>query len=230
MTRLGVRRLAAAMMGMDAMEVAGLRGAVRARPVGRRRGDEPDDGRRGRRHRRPCSARRSRSRPPETRFFATPAEAADAYELTPHVTTRRLHAARRAVPARAARPERVRRAHEGRVRRAGRAGGRRRPRTGPSRRRAHLVRRRPRRARARLGRARPHAACRSAAPSACATGAVVELDRAPDDPVDLFVNGRLFGTGRLLLVEDEWAVRIETVLPGARAHPASDEHTEGGTN
>ena len=30
--------------------------------------------------------------PPETRFFATPAEAADAYELTPHVTYRRLHA------------------------------------------------------------------------------------------------------------------------------------------
>jgi Type III flagellar switch regulator (C-ring) FliN C-term len=58
---------------------------------------------------------------------------------------------------------------------------------------------------------------------------VVELDRAPDDPVDLFVNGRLFGTGRLLLVEDEWAVRIETVLPGATSFPESDESLPGGT-
>jgi flagellar motor switch/type III secretory pathway protein FliN len=63
-----------------------------------------------------------------------------------------------------------------------------------------------------------------------ATGAVVELDRAPDDPVDLFVNGRLFGTGRLLLVEDEWAVRIETVLPAANTFPESDESHQGGTS
>jgi flagellar motor switch protein FliN len=63
-----------------------------------------------------------------------------------------------------------------------------------------------------------------------ATGAVVELDRAPDDPVDLFVNGRLFGTGRLLLVDDEWAVRIESVLPVAGADHTSDETPEGGSN
>jgi flagellar motor switch protein FliN/FliY len=60
-----------------------------------------------------------------------------------------------------------------------------------------------------------------------ATGAVVDLDRAPDDPVDLFVNGRRFATGRLLLVEDEWAVRIETVLPpGSQDEPES----QGGDN
>jgi flagellar motor switch protein FliN/FliY len=52
-----------------------------------------------------------------------------------------------------------------------------------------------------------------------ASGAVVDLDRAPDDPVDLYVNGRRFATGRLLLVEDEWAVRVETVLP---PEPAPD--------
>jgi len=63
-----------------------------------------------------------------------------------------------------------------------------------------------------------------------ATGAVVELDRAPDDPVDLFVNGRLFGTGRLLLVEDEWAVRIETVLPRPTTSTEPDETPQGGTN
>jgi flagellar motor switch protein FliN/FliY len=59
------------------------------------------------------------------------------------------------------------------------------------------------------------------------TGAVVDLDRAPDDPVDLYVNGRRFATGRLLLVEDEWAVRIESVLP---AGSVPDTETPGGTN
>lgn len=45
-------------------------------------------------------------------------------------------------------------------------------------------------------------------------GAVVELDHHPDEPIDLFVNGRRFATGRLVVVDEtEWAVRIETVLP-----------------
>jgi flagellar motor switch protein FliN len=44
-------------------------------------------------------------------------------------------------------------------------------------------------------------------------GAVVELDRAPDEPIDLFVNGRRFATGRLVVVDgNDWAVRIESVL------------------
>jgi Type III flagellar switch regulator (C-ring) FliN C-term len=30
--------------------------------------------------------------------------------------------------------------------------------------------------------------------------------------VDVLVNGRRFATGRLVLVDDEWAVRIEEVL------------------
>lgn len=55
-------------------------------------------------------------------------------------------------------------------------------------------------------------------------GAVVELDRSPDEPIDLFVNGRRFATGRLVVVEgDDWAVRIERVLD-----PSSDtSDTEG---
>lgn len=44
-------------------------------------------------------------------------------------------------------------------------------------------------------------------------GAVVELDRHPDDAVDVFVNGSLLARGRLMVVDgNEWAVRIETVL------------------
>ena len=45
-------------------------------------------------------------------------------------------------------------------------------------------------------------------------GAVVELDRAADDGIDLFVNGMRFGTGRLVVVDgSDWAVQIEQVFP-----------------
>jgi flagellar motor switch protein FliN/FliY len=43
-------------------------------------------------------------------------------------------------------------------------------------------------------------------------GALVELDRATDAPVDLFVNGLCFGHGRLLVTDDgEWAIEVEAV-------------------
>jgi flagellar motor switch protein FliN len=45
------------------------------------------------------------------------------------------------------------------------------------------------------------------------TGAVVELNRAAEDAIDLFVNGRRFATGRLVVVDgSEWGVRIERLL------------------
>jgi flagellar motor switch protein FliN/FliY len=54
-------------------------------------------------------------------------------------------------------------------------------------------------------------------------GAVVELDRQADEPIDLYVNGTLFATGRLMVVDGtDWAVRIETV----REHPAPHAQTE----
>ena len=43
-------------------------------------------------------------------------------------------------------------------------------------------------------------------------GAVLELDRKADDPVDLYVNGLRFGSGRLVLTDEgEWAVRLDEV-------------------
>lgn len=43
-------------------------------------------------------------------------------------------------------------------------------------------------------------------------GAVLELDRKADDPVDLYVNGLRFASGRLVLTEEgEWALRLEEV-------------------
>ena len=51
------------------------------------------------------------------------------------------------------------------------------------------------------------------------SGGLVELDRGADEPVDVLVNGRRFATGRLVLVDDEWAVRIEEVLLDASDLP-----------
>jgi flagellar motor switch protein FliN/FliY len=53
-------------------------------------------------------------------------------------------------------------------------------------------------------------------------GAVVELNQAPDEPIDLYVNGTLFATGRLMVVDGtDWAVRIETVLSPANTSTES---------
>jgi flagellar motor switch protein FliN/FliY len=47
-------------------------------------------------------------------------------------------------------------------------------------------------------------------------GTVVDLDRAADSPLDLFVNGLCFGQGQLLVTDDgEWAVQVETLLTPA---------------
>jgi len=62
---------------------------------------------------------------------------------------------------------------------------------------------------AELGRARMPSADVVGMPS----GAVVELNRSADEPIDLYVNGRRFATGRLMVVDGtDWAVRIEEVL------------------
>jgi flagellar motor switch protein FliN/FliY len=62
---------------------------------------------------------------------------------------------------------------------------------------------------AELGRARMPSAQVVGLPS----GAVVELNCSADEPIDLYVNGRRFATGRLMVVDGtDWAVRIETVL------------------
>jgi flagellar motor switch protein FliN/FliY len=54
-------------------------------------------------------------------------------------------------------------------------------------------------------------------------GAVVELDRGADEPIDLYVNGRRFATGRLMVVDgSDWEVRIETVLEAGGAAMGED--------
>ena len=48
-------------------------------------------------------------------------------------------------------------------------------------------------------------------------GAIVDLDCDPEEPADLYVNGRHFGTGRLILVDGEWALRVESLANDADA-------------
>jgi flagellar motor switch protein FliN len=50
-------------------------------------------------------------------------------------------------------------------------------------------------------------------------GAVVDLDRPSESPVELFVNGLCFGQGQLLVTDDgEWAIEIESLCaPAVRA-------------
>jgi flagellar motor switch protein FliN len=44
-------------------------------------------------------------------------------------------------------------------------------------------------------------------------GAVLDLDREADEPVDLYVNGMRFASGRLVVSDGgEWAVKIETLV------------------
>src|SRR3954454_6874706 len=53
-------------------------------------------------------------------------------------------------------------------------------------------------------------------------GAVVELDREVDAPIDIYADGMRFATGRLLVTEDGGlAIRIEHVLGAGRAGAAS---------
>lgn len=46
-------------------------------------------------------------------------------------------------------------------------------------------------------------------------GAVVDLEQAVEEPLEAFVEGRLFARGQLVLVDGEWALRIDEVLTAA---------------
>ncbi|HTS18852.1 MAG TPA: flagellar motor switch protein FliN [Verrucomicrobiae bacterium] len=49
-----------------------------------------------------------------------------------------------------------------------------------------------------------------------AAGSVVQLDKASDAPVDLYVSGKLFARGEVVVVEGRIGIRI-TELVGAKA-------------
>ncbi|MEL7156771.1 MAG: flagellar motor switch protein FliN [Actinomycetota bacterium] len=49
-------------------------------------------------------------------------------------------------------------------------------------------------------------------------GSVVELDRAAGSPVDIRVNGMLLAQGEVVLIDDEYAVRITTIVDAQTEH------------
>lgn len=51
-----------------------------------------------------------------------------------------------------------------------------------------------------------------------APGAVVELDRAAGSPADLLVNGRLIARGEVVVVDEDYALRITEILDPSAAH------------
>jgi flagellar motor switch protein FliN/FliY len=53
-------------------------------------------------------------------------------------------------------------------------------------------------------------------------GSVIELDRAPGSPVDVFVNGRLVARGDVVVVDEEFGVRVTEVLDPRGAEAGAD--------
>lgn len=49
-----------------------------------------------------------------------------------------------------------------------------------------------------------------------AEGSVVELDKLAGDPVDVFVNDRLVARGEVLVLNDNFCVRVNEIMAGAK--------------
>jgi flagellar motor switch protein FliN len=76
---------------------------------------------------------------------------------------------------------------------------------------------------AELGRARMPAG----ASLGMATGSVLELDREVDEPVDLYVDGLRFATGRLVVADDgSLQLEVEEILGLSGGEPAADNDVE----
>jgi flagellar motor switch protein FliN/FliY len=44
------------------------------------------------------------------------------------------------------------------------------------------------------------------------TGSIVEIDKAAGEPVDVMVNGRLVAKGEVVVIEDNFGVRLTEIL------------------
>jgi flagellar motor switch protein FliN/FliY len=49
---------------------------------------------------------------------------------------------------------------------------------------------------------------------------VVPLDRLAGDPVDIYVNGRLIARGEVLILNDNFCVRVAELVAGEAPAPA----------
>ena len=48
-----------------------------------------------------------------------------------------------------------------------------------------------------------------------ASGSVVQLDKVADSPVDVYVNQRLVARGEVVVIEDQFGIKITEILGGA---------------
>jgi flagellar motor switch protein FliN/FliY len=48
-------------------------------------------------------------------------------------------------------------------------------------------------------------------------GAVIELDRAAGSPVDVLVNGTLIARGEVVVIDEEFGIRISEIVAGVEA-------------
>ena len=46
-------------------------------------------------------------------------------------------------------------------------------------------------------------------------GMLVDLDREPHEPIELYVNGMRLGSGRLVTVDGEWALVVDEITEAA---------------
>lgn len=54
-------------------------------------------------------------------------------------------------------------------------------------------------------------------------GSVVQLDKAADAPVDLYVNQKRIARGEVVVVEDRFGIRITELVGGTAAAPAAGQ-------
>lgn len=62
-------------------------------------------------------------------------------------------------------------------------------------------------------------------------GSVVELDKLAGDPVDVYVNQRLIARGEVLVLNDNFCIRISEILPDLEEHASAlaEQELKGST-
>lgn len=58
------------------------------------------------------------------------------------------------------------------------------------------------------------------------SGSIVELDKIAGEPVDLLVNGRLVARGEVVVIEDNFGVRITEIIGAAQRAESTDKGGE----
>ena len=58
---------------------------------------------------------------------------------------------------------------------------------------------------------------------ALSTGSVIVLDKLAGEMVDVLVNGRLFARGEVVVIDDNYGVRVTEIISGSQVTGGADE-------